>query len=92
MTPAELRNRLAEMQREAADEADDDGMIYGRVVRQTAKALLFAVAGTWNGRPQALAGGEHWLPLSQVTVIEHAVAAVDGVMVPAWLIASRANG
>lgn len=64
--------------------------LYGRITRRTEKAILF--------RPNRAASttilvefDECWLPLSQVKVIEAALADLDGVRMPGWLLDEK-NG
>ena len=82
----ERAKRLAARERRA----DSVTTLYGRVVRQTEKAVLFRVAPAWNGVEQPLFG-EVWLPLSQVTVYEGSVGPVDSVTIPAWLVNEKKN-
>ena len=90
--PAEIRaavtRLVARHAREAREDREEGVTIYGRIVSTTDKALLFNSLDAWNGTTQSLAG-EHLLPLSQITVSERAVGAVDAVTVPNWLVKAK---
>lgn len=63
--------------------------LYGRIARRTDAAVLFVPAATHQGTAMLAKFAECWLPLSQVKVAEDALAGMDSVSMPGWLLDAK---
>jgi len=63
-------------------------MIYGRIKRETEKAVLMSVAPQIHGHEQDLIG-DVWFPKSVCNILERALGPLDAIQAPAWLVRAR---
>ncbi len=84
-TPPEV---IAEAKRQMAINNKADFTLYGKVVRQTAKAVLVDFAVNIDGYIQPL-NGEHWMPLSQVQIGDRGFGGQAAIDIPQWLIEKK---
>lgn len=71
------------------EEANEVFSLFGKIKRETEKAVLFSVFENWNGQEQALLVGEYWFPKSQAHVLEDVIGGADQIDVATWLIEKK---
>lgn len=82
-----MATAVRKLQANTRREARSGESLYGEIVRESEKAVLFKIA---EGVPQnAGQSGEAWWPKSQVTVADDALAQLAVLVAPAWLIAKK---
>lgn len=64
--------------------------LYGRIVRETERAVLFEESITPGGLSDCYTRrGQTWWPKSLIQLHEHAMGPLDGVTAPLWLIREK---